>query len=114
MSSITVKYEAAIKNKKEQDYCKAVVDALTNSKTVANQITFARKTKSYGSTGVAMYRATRSRDKKVKEIWVNLGKISNTTTLTRNPNCDFDPDFSTINKIVDYAESDRLSAWFNK
>ena len=114
MSNITVKYEAAIKNKKEQDYCQAVVDALTNSNTVANQITFARKTKSYGSTGVAMFRATRSRDKKVKEIWVNLGKISNTATLTRNPKCDFDPDFGTITEIVAYAESDRLLAWFNK
>ena len=114
MLNFNVNYEAAIKNKKEQDYCQAVIDALKNSKTVANQITFARKTKSYGSTGVAMYRATRSRDKKVKEIWVNLGKISNTTTLTRNPNCNFDPDFSTITGIVDYAESARLSAWFNK
>lgn len=114
MIMLNVNYEAAIKNKKEQDYCQALVDALKNSKTVATQVTFARKTRAYGSSGVAMYRATKSRDKKTKEIWVNLGKISNTTTLTRNPRCEFDPDFSTIKDIVDYAESTRLTDWFNK
>jgi len=110
---LKVNYEAAIKNAKEREYCEAVVAALNNSNTVANQVTFARKTKAYGSSGVRRFRATLSKDKTVKEIWVNLGKISN-TALTRKSYCEFDPDFDTIPKIVEYAESQRLTDWFNK
>jgi|SRR6056300_321573 len=113
MLNLDINYEASLKNKKEQDFCKAVIDALQKSSTTANKLTFARKTKSYGSTSVGYFRATKSRDRKTREIWVNLGKLSN-TGITKRLGTQFNPDFTAIPKIVDYAESDRLKNWFNK
>ena len=108
-----INYEAQIKNAKERDFCEAVIRALDQSQTQANQVTFARKTRSYGASVSSLYRARKSRNGRTKEIWINLGTISN-TTLTRNAKCEFDPDFTLIPKIVAYAESPRLTAWFNK
>tara|TARA_R110000824_G_scaffold116007_1_gene267261 strand:+ start:1879 stop:2217 length:339 start_codon:yes stop_codon:yes gene_type:complete len=112
MKTFNINYQARLKNTKEQDFCNAIIDALQKSSTQANTVTFARKTKSYGSTGVAHYRATKSRDGKVKEIWVNLGKLSNTNSRTSYS--EFAPKFSAIPKIAEYAESDRITIWFNK
>lgn len=107
-ANMAVKYEAAIKNAQEQEFCDQVVEAIKQSSTLANKICFARKTKSYGSTGVALYRATASRDGRTLEIWVNLGKISGGAKRQH------DIDFDLVPKIADYAESDRITAWFKK
>lgn len=107
MAEVEVQYDAALKSDEERRFCLELVEAINKSSSLANKIRFARKPKSFGSTGTSYTKAYSYKDGR-REIWVNLAKISGGADK-QHP-----IDFSLVDKIVSFAESNDISKLFQK
>ena len=103
--TITVELQAVLHSPEEKDFCDQLITAIKNSSTTVTNLRIARKTKSWGSTGVSACAGHKYKNSNKRELWINLGRISDK---------DYQPRFDSIGKIVNYAESERLKAWFAK
>lgn len=73
-------FKAKLKNQNEVDFCNDIIELVKSTKTPYTHLTFVRKSKSYGSTGVARLHTYTYKDSNKVEFWINISdKIYNSS-----------------------------------